>query len=159
MSKISPHITLEMVTKSQTATRNNVKEQFNPSQDIINNLSDLALNVIEKLLIMFPNLIISSGYRCEKLNALIGGANSSQHTKGQAVDLQITGKSNIEIAKSILHARIPYDQMIIEGGTMDRPAWIHVSYKMGGNRFEILRADFSSGKAVYSHLKPVDVLK
>lgn len=156
---VSEHITLEMLTKSQTATRNHIEEQFNPPADIIGKLTDLSINVIEKLLVMFPTLNISSGYRCERLNPLIGGANSSQHTKGEAVDLEISGKSNIEIARAVIHARIPYDQMIIEGGTMEKPAWVHVSYRMGGNRYEILRADFTTGKAVYSQLKPADILK
>jgi uncharacterized protein YcbK (DUF882 family) len=41
---------------------------------------------------------ITSGYRCEKHNADVGGVKNSQHTKGTAVDVQVDGMSPDEVA-------------------------------------------------------------
>lgn len=148
---LSEHLTLDQFTRSQTATRLNIQEQFNPPAELIKFGKDWAENVYEKLLLLFPDIFISSGYRCDKLNKAIGGASSSQHCLMQAGDLESPkSKSNMEIAKAVLSAKIPFDQMIIEFGTMEKPAWIHVSYKSGGNRFQILRAEVKDGKTAYS---------
>lgn len=150
--KVSENITLEQLTRSQTASRKGIKEQFNPPVEIVENLRELCVNVVERVLLMFPKLTISSGYRSVELNKAIGGANSSQHTKGEAVDLLIPNASNINIARAILSANIKFDQMIIEFGTLEKPAWVHVSYKKNGNRSEILRAEKVNGKTVYSKI-------
>src|ERR1700752_2458339 len=149
---LSTHVTLDQMVASQTATRAGIEEQFNPAPEIIEKMKDLSENITEKLLLLFPGLFISSGYRCPALNKLIGGADSSQHTKGEAADFGIHSASNIEIARAVIAAKIPFVQMIVEFGTMEKPAWIHVSYRSGGNRFEILRAETKDGKTVYSHL-------
>lgn len=156
--KLSQNITLDMLTRSQTASRKGIDEQFNPPQEIIEKLKGLCENVIERLLLIFPDLFISSGYRSEALNAAIGGANSSQHTKGEAVDLQITKSSNICIAQVLIRAGIEFDQMIVEFGTMEKPSWIHVSWKKDGNRGQILRAELVKGKTVYSTLTKEQIL-
>lgn len=44
-------------------------------------------------------LHITSGYRCEKHNATIGGTANSRHTKGQAADFYISGVEPGEIAR------------------------------------------------------------
>lgn len=156
--KLSQNITLDMLTRSQTASRKGIDEQFNPPQEIIEKLKGLSENVIERLLLIFPDLFISSGYRSEALNAAIGGANSSQHTKGEAVDLQITKSSNICIAQVLIRAGIEFDQMIVEFGTMEKPSWIHVSWKKQGNRGQILRAESVKGKTVYSTLTKEQII-
>ena len=111
-----------------------------------------------KLLLLFPDLNLSSGYRCIKVNRLIGGADSSQHTKMEAGDLESAKQGNITIAKTALTMGLVFDQMIIEFGTLQKPSWIHLSYKKEGNRGQILRADASTGKTVYTILTKAEVL-
>jgi len=154
---LSSRITLEQFKKSDVGTRAHIEEQFNPPQNIIEPAKALCENVIEKLFNLFPDLHINSGYRCPKVNALIGGSATSQHCKGEAVDVSIKSLSNIKIAQAVLFAKIPFDQMIIEGGTMEKPVWIHLSYSKFANRAQILRADFSTGKAVYTGLTPKQI--
>jgi uncharacterized protein YcbK (DUF882 family) len=36
-------------------------------------------------------VMINSGYRCQKHNGQVGGAKNSQHVKGLAVDVRVTG--------------------------------------------------------------------
>ena len=79
---------------SNTAKNNGINNMpgidDSPSTDeIIKNLNDLANNVIDPILEIYPNLIITSGYRCVKLNKILGGSNTSQHIFGQAVDLKV----------------------------------------------------------------------
>lgn len=155
---LSEHITLEQFTRSESATRAHIEEQFNPPQNLIDAAKALCENVIEKLLLLFPDLHINSGYRAPRTNALVGGSATSQHCKCEAADLS-TSKGNIKIAQAIISANIPFDQMIVEGGSMEKPAWIHVSYSKLANRGMILRADFSTGKAVYSNLTKEQILK
>lgn len=49
-------------------------------------LEYLSSNLLEKLRVLNNNncLIVSSGYRCTRLNKAIGGVSSSQHQKGEA---------------------------------------------------------------------------
>ena len=81
-------------------------------------------------------IIVTSGYRSEELNETIGGSRRSQHTVGEAADLQCHDNSTLfEIIKDL-----DFDQLIWEFGTEEQPAWIHVSYKKSGNRNEVLQA-------------------
>ena len=72
---------------------------------------------------------INSFFRSEELNTAIGGSKSSQHCKGQAIDIDDTfgHKTNAEMYKFIKD-NLNFDQLIWEFGNEENPAWIHVSY-------------------------------
>lgn len=74
-------------------------------------------------------MIITSGYRCPKLNEKVGGSDKSQHMKGQAADFVIKGMPPKEIIDIIIKSNIEYDQLINE---YDK--WVHISYIKGKNR-------------------------
>ena len=40
-------------------------------------------------------ILINSGYRCEKLNEIVGGVHNSMHTKGLAADFRTKEKEDI----------------------------------------------------------------
>lgn len=82
-------------------------------------------------------IIISSGYRCQELNKLVGGVNSSDHTKGCACDLHTkenTKEKNKELFNLIISLvklkRLNLRQIIDEYGYK----WIHVSINNEFNR-------------------------
>jgi len=155
--QITPNFKLSQLLHSDTATRNNITEQFTPTQDIIDNLKHLAINILQPLRDKLQkDFFITCAYRCPAVNKAVGGAATSQHMIGQAADC-ILADGNMILAKEIINANLPFDQMIIEGGTMAKPNWIHVSYS-DRNRREILHADFSTGTAVYSHLTTEQIL-
>ena len=133
---LTRNITLEELTTSQTATR--LKINNTPTPEIIENLKVVATQV-QKVRDHFGKpLIISSGYRSEKLNNAIGGARNSQHTKGEAIDIQSTnGYTNADIFNYIKN-NLDFDQLIWEYGTRKEPKWVHISYKKSGNRKQIL---------------------
>jgi zinc D-Ala-D-Ala carboxypeptidase len=99
--KLSPHFTLHELTASQTATRKNIAEQFTPPPEIIDALTFLCDNLLEKLRVLNNNncLIVSSAYRRIRLNEAVGGVGISQHVKGEAVDLDF---GSIEANKDFL---------------------------------------------------------
>ena len=74
-------------------------------------------------------IIITSGYRCSYLNTLVGGKDNSQHLKGQAADIKVTGMTAAALFKYIKESNIKYDQLINEYNK-----WVHISYNKNRNR-------------------------
>jgi len=131
---------------SDNAERYGYKEQFQPSESVIDNLENLHEKIIIKLLQskeLTGTFICSSAYRCERLNKAIKGSSSSQHVKGEAIDLKYieNGKiENMKLYNEIISTIQNYDQLIKEFGQDTNPAWIHISLKKeGNNRKQILR--------------------
>lgn len=71
-------------------------------------------------------LLISCGVRCEGLNALVGGAASSQHLKAEAVDFSILNVGALSVFEWIVKTSgLKYGQVIYE--TKGGAIWIHYS--------------------------------
>jgi hypothetical protein len=141
---LSQNFTLQELVESPTATRQNIKEQFTPSDAVVSNLKKLSINVLEPIHEKLGEVRVSSGYRCKRLNKLIGGAINSQHVEGKAVDFTIKGLTVQQLFDQIISLNIVFDQIILE---FDR--WIHISYS-SKNRIEKLKAiKNSSGKTQY----------
>jgi len=139
--QLSKHFTLEEFEKSMTATRLGIENKAGSGE--IKNLTDLCYGVLEPTRAKFDKPIyISSGYRSEALCEAIGSKKTSQHTKGQAVDFQINGISNLQVALWIEN-NCDYDQLILEYWKDDEPnaGWIHVSFNEGSNRKQVLTFD------------------
>lgn len=150
--KLSKYINLTEATKSQTATRKGIKND--PNEEQLEAMKYVAKNIFDKVRefvggALFP----SSFFRSPELNAAIGGAPTSQHCKGEAIDIDADFYgigSNYEIFWYIKN-NLTFDQLIWEFGTTSNPAWVHVSLKKDGiNRNEVLRC-FSrdDGKTQY----------
>ena len=139
--QLSKHFTLEEFEKSQTATRKGIKNKAGAGE--IKNLGDLCYEILEPVRIKFDKPVtITSGYRSEELCEAIGSKKTSQHTKGQAVDFEIAGVSNLEVALWISN-NCDFDQLILEYWNDEEPnaGWIHVSFVEGSNRKQILTFD------------------
>lgn len=127
--KLSTNFELEEFLQSQTAIRKGIKEQFTPSQDVIDNLKDVCVNILEPIRNWLKSPVkISSGYRCEKLNKSIGGAKNSQHTTGEAVDIDLGRSKNLELLNWI-KGNLEFDQLLNEyPNEKEEPSWVHVSF-------------------------------
>ena len=140
--QLSRHFTLTEMTKSMTATRKGIDNIPGPGE--IKSLGDLCYEVLEPLRAHFDKPVtITSGYRSEALCEAIGSKKTSQHAKGQAVDLEIFEVPNIKVAYW-LQNNVDYDQLIMEHFDKDDPAggWIHISYhEAGSNRKQVLTFD------------------
>ena len=138
---LSKNLSLVEATKSATAIKHGIANE--PTQEHLQNLKLVAENVFQPIREHFNKpLALSSGYRSEALNELIGGSSRSQHSKGEAVDIDgdiYGGISNGDIFYFIKE-NLDFDQLIWEFGTNENPDWVHVSYKESGNRKEVLTA-------------------
>ena len=127
--KLSENFSLQELLKSQTALRKGIDNKpTDPS--VITNLQVLCEKVLQPVRDHFARpVVINSGYRCPKLNKAIGSSSKSQHTKGEAADIEIPGLSNKELAEYI-EDNLPFDQLILEfyNGVDPNSGWVHVSY-------------------------------
>lgn len=154
--RISEHLDLAELIRSESSKRKGIDNT--PSADVIDNLKKIAENVFEPIRNNFRvPIIISSGFRCIKLNESIGGADSSQHVKGEAIDIDMDGTPNGVSNAMIFHYikdKLDFDQLIWEFGNNENPDWCHVSYShTGKQRKEILKGYKENGKTHYSPYK------
>ena len=148
MVKLSKNFSLQEFTKSQTAERRGIDNT--PVEGHLENAKALFENVVQPVRDNFGVTVINSGYRSGDLNYAIGGSNTSQHCKGQAVDIECPGTPNYDVAKWI-EENLDFDQLILEFYTPGIPdsGWVHVSYKSEDNRKSVLTAMKENGKTVY----------
>ena len=146
--RLSKNFTLQEFTKSQTALRQGLDNT--PGQEHLGNATALFRNVVQPVRDHFGVTVINSGYRGEALNKAVGGSSTSQHCKGEAVDIECPGTPNYDVAKWI-EENLDFDQLILEFYTPGIPdsGWVHVSYKSEGNRKSVLTAMKENGKTVY----------
>ncbi len=84
-------------------------------------------------------IVVSSGYRCKQLNALVGGVNNSHHILGCAADI-IAGnrRDHRRLFKMMQQmqqeGKIKFNQLIWEGDGR----WIHISYVPGDLRCQVM---------------------
>ena len=127
--KLSENFSLGELLKSQTAERKGIDNK--PSDpSIIVNFQVLCEKVLQPVRDEFNSpVVINSGYRCPKLNKAVGSSSKSQHTKGQAADIEVPTFSNKDVAIWISE-NLSYDQLILEfyNGVDPRSGWVHVSY-------------------------------
>ena len=150
--KLSEHLDLAEVTRSDSAKRNGISNE--PTPEHLENFKKLAINVFEPIRKHFGVPIhISSGYRSKALNTKIGGSLTSQHCSGEAIDIDMDGSANGVTNKMVfdfVKANLNFDQLIWEFGTKDAPDWVHVSFESTGKqRKQVLKAVKSAGKTSY----------
>jgi len=141
--QLSKHFKLEEFEKSMTAVRKGIENKAGSGE--IKNLTDLCYGVLEPVRAKFDKPItITSGFRSEELCEAIGSKKTSQHTKGEAVDFEIAGVSNLAVALWLTN-NTDFDQCILEYYTGEaNSGWIHCSFKEGSNRKQILTFDGKS---------------
>ena len=150
MEKISKHISYAEAIHSNTAKRRGIDNTPNPTQ--VEAMKITAEKIFEPLREFVGGSIkVTSMFRSAALNEAKGGAKSSQHMKGQAMDLDdVYGrKTNAEMYQWIKE-NLNFDQLIWEFGTDTNPNWIHVSYVNDeDNRNRCLKAYKENGKTKY----------
>lgn len=141
---LSRFFTLEELTFSNTAKQFNISNQPSPEHE--EQLRRLATAVLDPLREAAGGPIkVTSGYRSPQLNAhpKINGSKTSQHSLGQAADLQPTTLSVLDLFKMVVRLGLPYDQVIFEARNATSK-WVHVSHSEGANRGEIRVAQFDA---------------
>ena len=120
------YFTLKEMTKSDTAIRRRISNI--PNEQEKENIYQLVEKILDPLRESYGKpIVVSSGFRCEKLNKAVGGSKTSQHKTGQAADirsLEDTREENKKLFDLIKELNLPFDQLIDEKNFR----WIHVSF-------------------------------
>ena len=138
MKKISENISYKEATHSETAKRLGISNK--PKKEHIENMELIAEKIFQPLREWVDHPIrINSFYRSEELNSRIGGAISSAHKDGLAIDLDsLGGKTNLEMLHYIKD-NLEFDILINEYPNEEgEPKWIHVSWNKKKNRKQVL---------------------
>jgi uncharacterized protein YcbK (DUF882 family) len=118
---LSPHFTLEELTRSEVAARNGWDNS--PTQEEISNLQRLAY-LLEKVkeAVGGKPVMINSGFRSKQVNDAVGSKDSSQHRLGCAADIRVPGMTPKQVVDACITASVLFDQIILEFD-----AWTHIS--------------------------------
>lgn len=127
--QLSKNFKLSELVKSSTADRHGI-DNWPTDPDVIENLRDITEHILQPVrdhygVAFAPN----SGYRCLKLNRLLKSSDKSKHRFGQAVDIEISGIPNKDLAEWI-RDNLDYDKILLEFWYDNDPmsGWVHVQY-------------------------------
>lgn len=139
MTQLTEHFHLSEFMVSQTAQRRGIDMTVPP--ELVPRLILLCENVLEPVRRQFGPVVVSSGWRPPKLNRIIGGSDSSQHSLAEAGDFEVPGVSNVTVAQWISR-NCSFDQLILEFVEQGKPnsGWVHASYRKGRLRQNTLTA-------------------
>ena len=152
--KLSEHFTLGELCK----TKHDTEDGNIPSRVAIENLKRICENWLEDLRYSYNTLyclqpgedyetsknvepiIINSGYRSPAVNLLAGGAKTSNHLSGCAVDIRCAGKEQMIRYASILldiadGTKQDYDELLLE--QHGNICWLHFAVRPKDNRRRI----------------------
>jgi len=135
-TQLSTKFTLGMLSTNAVVTHAKVVAQMGLTESqLVCNLKILAENCLDKIKIKYPNMFVTSAFR------LVGLNSKSQHPLGMAADMQFTGasKSDYFDIATWIRDNVLYDQLLLEYKTTGTGnPWIHISYKDGGCRKQVL---------------------
>lgn len=123
----SEFFSLAELIKSSTATKHHIDNT--PPAEVVKNLQygvDMVLDPLRR--IYGKPIIITSGYRCPKLNTLVGGVSNSWHTQGNAADIHVASLTEATKLFSNLQKIPSVDTVLFEHSTSGQ--WLHVQWNM-----------------------------
>ena len=132
------YFSIQELTASATALREGIDNRPNKcAYHLLHVLVQQLLDPIRKA--WGEPIVVSSGYRCKQLNALVGGAKYSHHILGCAADIIGGNRADHRklfrlIVKMQQEGRIKFTQLILEGDGR----WIHISYVPGDLRCQVI---------------------
>ena len=130
------NFTFQELINSDTAKKNKINNY--PDIKHLDNLLNLIVFCLQPIRdIINKPMIITSGYRTQQLNAILGGAKNSHHCRGMAVDFVIKNMSVEQIVDKIRKSNIKFTQLIEEHSKSD--TWVHISYDNNNLKCEVLR--------------------
>lgn len=139
---MAKYFTLKELCASATAATQGIDNW--PSFEVAAHLAELAEKILDPLRTAWGSAInVTSGYRCTRLNAAVGGVMTSVHKLGWAADLQpANGKTEdfIKFARTwVIAYRIRFDQFIRETDEHGH-VWLHIGLysSSGAQRGQIL---------------------
>ncbi len=158
--KISKNFRAYELIKSETADRNAIDNWFK-NLNQLKSAVYLCRNILQPVRDKFGPFTPNSVFRSQLLERALKNKpdtwrSTSQHTKGQACDIEIPKLTTMKLAEWV-RDNLPFDQLICEcynPAKGPNSGWVHVSIVpdgMGSNRGKIMSYvwDNSKGKYVY----------
>jgi hypothetical protein len=143
--QLTPHFSLNELTRSDTAKRLDIRNEPNDVQ--IANLHTLAEGLEQVRTKLNSNPIwVTSGFRSMDLNRVIKSKDTSYHTYGLAADFTCPNYGDVpQVMRTLANSSIEFDQLILEHGS-----WIHIAFPKGTDkpRRQMLSIS-SSGVLIY----------
>lgn len=143
--QLTANFRLSEFERSDTAVQNKIDNSV-PTALLpnIKRLAEFLQELRDRL--NFKRIDISSGYRGEALNKMVGGVTTSSHSQALAADISVPGMTVEELFQAICDSGMEFDQVIQEFGR-----WVHVGLSTGKPRKQKLRATKNSAnKTVYT---------
>jgi hypothetical protein len=119
VTQLTAHFALEELACTQHREFDNT-----PPPEVVATLRETAARMEEVRRQLGGGVItVSSGYRCRSLNRAVGGAATSAHLTGHAVDFNCYGFGDaLAVCRALAESDLDFDQIIEEG------TWCHVSF-------------------------------
>lgn len=142
--QLSKHLSRAEFERSDAATNYGISNTMNSGQ--LAKAMALAINCFEPIREHLGKPIrVNSGYRSPAVNKRIGGALTSQHSLGEAIDLDLHDRDLFEW----IIDNVTFDQLIAEFPSGGKASWFHISFREGRNRKQVLVAIKKAGKTTY----------
>ena len=150
--QITEHFSLKELTRSETGRRLGIPNV--PSAADMANIQYTAEQLEKIRAYVGRGIVVTSCFRCERVNKAVGGSATSAHRFGLAADCDAIGLTSLAFAKEIIKMRdegkIKFDQLILEFPERGEAAWVHIGFRRNSPmRNEIKTATKKGGKTIY----------
>ena len=107
-----------------------------PTMQAVANLSYGCHQLLEPARFLVGPIIVNSGYRCEEVNRMVGGAARSQHLYGQAADIRPMNPGQFQELVEFLKNWEYTDQLLTSS------TWLHISWNPFGTPRHMVRIGY-----------------
>ncbi len=107
-----------------------------PSMQVAANLTYGCLLLLEPARLEVGPILINSGYRNQRVNALVGGVKNSQHLQGCAADIRPRDPQQFQRLVAFLRSCEYTDQLLTGSG------WLHISWNPFGQPRHFVRIGY-----------------
>ena len=133
--KLSKNFTYEELCHSGVAERKGLRNRPKTKGGesvVIENRMALCMEVLQPLGdYLGKPVVISSGYRSEEVNRMVGGVKGSQHLKGEAADIHVENTEHLLKIMHFIMEETDFDQLIWEKNKAGTQC-VHVRYRRNG---------------------------
>lgn len=150
--QISEHFSFRELTRSESARRAGIENV--PTAAEMDNIYYTAQQLEKIREYVGRGIVVTSCFRSERVNKLVGGSPTSAHRFGLAADCDAIGLTSLAFAKELIKMRdagkLVFDQLILEFPERGDGAWVHIGFRRNAPmRNQILTATKKNGKTVY----------
>ena len=150
--QISEHFSFRELTRSEAARRAGIENT--PTAAEMDNIYYTAQQLEKIREYVGRGIVVTSCFRSERVNKLVGGSPTSAHRFGLAADCDAIGLTSLAFAKELIKMRdagkLVFDQLILEFPERGDGAWVHIGFRRNAPmRNQILTATKKNGKTVY----------